>query len=69
MDRASINPGTLTPVFAADAGVFVLRSATAVSLHLRPEHAWLQLDVGLERLLCGRCGSGEAIYPKRCSTN
>lgn len=49
-------------VIAADAGVFVLRSAAAHGLHIWPEHTWMQLDVGLDHLLCRRSGSGEASH-------
>lgn len=53
-------------VIAADASAFVLRSAAADGLHLWPEHPWVQLDAGLDHLLCRRHGSGEAIHRHCC---
>lgn len=55
-------------VIAADAGVFVLCSAAAHGLHLWLEHTWMQLDVGLDHLLCRRHGSGEACH-RYCRIN
>lgn len=45
-----------------DAGVFVLRSAPADRLHLWSENTWMQLDVGLDHLLCWGHGSGKCGY-------
>lgn len=59
----------LCRVIAADAGVFVLRSAAAGGLHVWPEHPWMQLDVGLDHLLCRRRGSGKASHRYCCIRN
>lgn len=49
-------------LFAADAGVFILRRAPGHRPPLRSEHPWMQLDVGLVHLLCRSHGSGNCVH-------
>lgn len=51
---------------SADAGAFVLRHACPHCLHLWPENTWMQLDVGLDHLLCRGHGSGDGSYCSCC---
>lgn len=54
---------TENSLISTDAGVFLLRSAPAHCLHLRPEDARMWLDAGLDHLLCRGHGSGKTLPP------